>query len=526
MRISKKTMTLAIAAGLAAVAMTAQAKLVKPNTYTTNVVVGKVFYAGAKDNDNKNYLNSKYIELYNNSADTLDVGGLYVALVESEAKANAWTTDKMAEAHKDSVPLKQVFRLPAGATMNPFTCIVIANSAIDHSANGAGFPDLSQADYEAKDVSNKTPNNDNVPAVELIYSCYPAISYMNLVQGGPCAVVLLTEDTQVSDMPLIFSPGKDKGNQFMLVPKSKVIDGVEIVKMSEEDILRLDNSIDSGSVAITAKTGYTGEVVYRKTAFVVGGNAVLFDTNNSSLDFAVATDILPRMYDAEASGLTPMTITIPESGFLPINIDQPFCGPRDMTLCYVSGNAKSSDLRYNEFRGDSTLLIKGDWIAIAKPGTYQLQLSSSQGIMKTRSTSQQWTDEPRRELTGSQKTRRIYKFSNVKDHVGFQRDETYADVKWNTADFAEDEHLYITLTDAIGNAICQANGVDTYDELSFIPWHGIMPDDVAATGISSAQDEKSLTTHATFDLQGRRTATSQQLRPGLYIKDGRKIVVK
>lgn len=525
MRIAKKTKALAIMAGLSAVAITAQAKLVKPNTYTTNVVVGKVFYAGAKDNNGKNYLNSKYIELYNNSADTLDVAGMMVALVESEAKANAWTTDKMAEAHKDSVAVKQIFRLPAGSTMDPYTSLVIANSAIDHSPNGEGFPDLSQADFEAKDASGKTANNDAVAAIELVYSCYPSISNMNLVQGGPCAVVLLTEDTKTDDMPLVFSPGKDKGNQFMLVPKSKVIDGVEIVKMSEEDILRLDNSIDSGYVAITAKTGYTGEAVYRKTAFVVGSQKVLFDTNDSSLDFGVSTDMSPRLYDAEASGLTPMAITIPESGFLPINIDRPFCGPRNMTLCYVSANTKSSDLRYNEFRGDSTLLMKGDWIAVAMPGTYDLQLSSSQGVMKMRSTSQQWTDESHREFNGGQKTRRIYKFSNVKGHVGFQRDENYADVKWNTADFAEGEHIYITLTDAIGNAIFEANGASSYDELSFIPWHGTMPEDVAAQGISSMQDEKHLTSPATFDLQGRRTAATQ-LRPGLYIKDGKKMIIK
>ena len=39
------------------------------------------------------------------------------------------------------------------------------------------------------------------------------------------------------------------------------------------------------------------------------------------------------------------------------------------------------------------------------------------------------------------------------------------------------------------------------------------------------QDEKSLTSQATFDLQGRRTAATQ-LRPGLYIKNGKKIIVK
>lgn len=521
-RISTPILTLALVASLSFTASVAEAKLVKPSTYTNNVVVGKVFYAGAKDANNKNYLNSKYVELYNISTDTLDLSGMYLGLVEGEAKASAWTSALLQEQHPDSIALKQVFRLPAGAKLDPYASLLIANSATDHSANGTDFPNLSAADYEVKDAAGKVPNNPDVPALELVYSCYAAISNMNLVQSGPCGVVLFTENTKVDQMPLVFSPGKEKGNQFMLIPKSSVIDGVEIVKMGEEDIVRLNGAgIDAGTVAITSKTGYTGEVVYRKTAYVVGGVPVLFDTNNSTVDFGVSASLQPRQYDMTASGLTDFAITIPESGYLAFTIDQPFCGPRDMVLCFVnaSNNSTTTDLRYQEFRGDSTLLMKGDWIAIAKPGTYNLQLSSSQGIMKTRTSIQSWCADDTKSM--SQTNRSYYKFQNVAGRIGFQRVPKTAQGYYNFVDCTDGNRLILTLPDAVADKIAAANQASSHVDLDFIAWHGATPEQAAASVRPVAAMTAADTRGGIFDLQGRRVIKPTK---GIYVKD-RKIVI-
>ena len=50
-----------------------------------SIVISKVYYAGTKDNNNKNYLAGKYIEFFNNSDQTVDIAGLYFGLVESES---------------------------------------------------------------------------------------------------------------------------------------------------------------------------------------------------------------------------------------------------------------------------------------------------------------------------------------------------------------------------------------------------------------------------------------------------------
>lgn len=523
MRISTSMKTLAIAAGLLLTANAAMAKLVKPNTYTNSVVIGKVFYAGAKDANNKNYLLGRYIELYNISTDTLDISGMFIGLVESDAKASAWTVERLTEVHKDSVVLKQLFRIPANSKMDPFSSIVIANSAIDHTANGTNFPDLSNADFEAKDTQGKVTNNDKVPALELVFTAFSTISNMNLAQGGACAVVLLTQDTKTEEMTKTYPYSKTSGSEYVLLPKNKVIDGVEIVKMgeAEEGILRLDNSLDAGNIAISSKTGYNGEVVYRKTAYIVGGKTVLFDTNNSTIDFGVSTSLQPRQYDTEISGLTAQAITIPESGYLAFNAEQPFCGPKNMIFCYVnaSNNDATTDLKYTEISGDSTLLMKGDWIAIAKPGTYDLQMSASQGVMKTRTSIQSWSDEDTK--TMKQTNRRFYKFVNTPGHVGFQRVPATAEGYYNVADCTDGNRLVITVTDAIGARIFAANGADSWDALEFIPWHGATPEQAAA-------DVKTVTVlpatdGAIYDLQGRRVIKPTK---GIYVKDRKKVILK
>ena len=62
---------------------------------------------------------------------------------------------------------------------------------------------------------------------------------------------------------------------------------------------RLYSEIDAGYTNIEAISGYTGEVVYRRTSDKRGddGHKILIDTNNSSNDFQVSTTIKPREYD-------------------------------------------------------------------------------------------------------------------------------------------------------------------------------------------------------------------------------------
>ena len=280
-------------------------KLATNLSINRDIIIGKIYYAGSKDNNNRTYMPGKYIELYNNGNSAVDVAGYYIGLVEAES-TQAYTLENLHEAFADSVVLcKQIFRIPADKPflVQPGGTVLIVNSATDHTDNNDMESDLSGADFEAKDVNGRTQNNPATPALELIYTMYPSISNMNLIQSGPCAVIIFRTDEQVADWQLTYPYGKTTGSQWKLVPKRLIIDGVEALanKATGIDVStkRLYADIDAGYTYIEARTGWTGEVVYRRTADKRGadGHKMLTDTNNSSNDFHVSTTIKPRQYD-------------------------------------------------------------------------------------------------------------------------------------------------------------------------------------------------------------------------------------
>jgi hypothetical protein len=270
-----------------------------------DIIIGKVYYAGSKDNNNRTYMPGKYVELYNQSDRSVDVSGLYIGLIEAES-TQAYTLQNLHDAHADSVVLaKQVFRIPAGQPflVEPGGTVLLVNSAADHRNNNDMENDLTDADFEAKDHLGKTQNNPAVPALDLVFTMYPTISNMNLVQSGPCSVVLFRSDDDVAAWPTTYAFGKTSGNQWLLLPIRHIIDGVEIMRNKptgiEVNTKRLYPTIDAGYTNIEAASGWTGEVVYRRTSDKRGadGHRILVDTNNSSNDFTVSKTIKPRQYD-------------------------------------------------------------------------------------------------------------------------------------------------------------------------------------------------------------------------------------
>lgn len=270
-----------------------------------DILIGKIYYAGSKDKNNRTYMAGKYIELYNQSDKEADVSGLYIGLVEAES-TQAYTLENLHEAFADSVVLlKQIFRIPADVphAVAPGGTVLIVNSAINHLLNDNDMEnDLTDADFEAKDASGRMQNNPATPALELIYTMYPSVSYMNLVQSGPCGVVIFRTDDDPTAWSKVYPYGKTAGNQWLLLPKRYIVDGVECLNNKSTGIdvatKRLYDDIDAGYTNINATAGWTGEAVYRKTSKLADdGHPILMDTNNSSNDFQISSTIKPREYD-------------------------------------------------------------------------------------------------------------------------------------------------------------------------------------------------------------------------------------
>lgn len=269
-----------------------------------DIVIGKVFYAGSRDNNNKTYMAGKYVELYNQSDDTIDVSGLYLGMVEAESTP-AFTLENLHNVYADSVILlKQIYRIPEDSNFKvaPGGSVVICNSAIDHTKNDSLEHDLTDADFEVKDVTGRYQNNPATPAMEMVYQIYNGTSVMNMLQSAPAAVVIFRTSENVREWPKTYAYGKTAGNQWVLCPTRVILDGVEALRNGNTGIdvktKRLYSTIDAGYTFINAATGWNGEVVYRKTLKRASdGHKILVDTNNSSNDFSVSRKIQPREYD-------------------------------------------------------------------------------------------------------------------------------------------------------------------------------------------------------------------------------------
>ena len=272
-----------------------------------SLVIGKIASSGCKDNNNKSYVADQYIELYNQSDKEIDVAGLYIGLVEAE-KTPAYTLEQLKDSFNNEVVLlKQIFRIPVDADCKvaPGGTVVIANCAIDHTVNASASHNLLTADFDVNDSRAKPQfvNNPDVRDIELAYTYLAALPIMNLVQGGPCSLVIFRTDDNIADWDLTYAYGKTKGNQWKVMPKKYVIDAVEILKNSSKGIdlatKRLYDDLDAGYTNIEAASGYTGEIMYRKTSSRRGkdGHKILQDTNNSTADFKVSTTIAIREYD-------------------------------------------------------------------------------------------------------------------------------------------------------------------------------------------------------------------------------------
>lgn len=500
-----------------------------------DLVISKVYYSSSKKTTSGNYSAGQYIEIYNNSADLMDITGLYLALIESESASSSYTIadieadEALKAAIGSKIVVKQIFQIPDDQTytLGAGKSVVICNSAIDHTSLETAGHDLSGADFEVKTTNSNYTHNDAVPAMKLIYTMNSSLDFMNLMYSGPAGVVLLKNDVRGIDTEnLIYGRGKTTGNQFALVNPYYAIDIVEILANKANtgvDVTtkRVSDTYDAGYASTAATGSYTGETVYRKTSFVtLDGRTVLYDTNNSTVDFAASSAIQPREYDETLSGITESTITIPESGFLFFQPEKSFFGTSDVTFTYVTGNAKNTDLTYNEFAGNEQLLDQGRYFAIGKPGTYSVTYSEAQPTKKVPSNLLTWATEDQIDNSSSNslKTRTIFKFQDTADKVGFQRVPVTADGAYNKADFTDGNRIYITLTPNIINAIYAANGAASADALDFIPWHGTMPVTTAISGVKSVSPAAN---QAVFDLMGRRVSSMKQ--GAIYIIDNKKV---
>ncbi|MEI7830407.1 MAG: DUF4876 domain-containing protein [Prolixibacteraceae bacterium] len=264
---------------------------------TGGFILKEIYFAGSKTPDAKTYYSDQFHEIYNNSNETLYADGLCIGFLEQTPSApNVWVNaDGSAMT---SLPTTfQQWIIPGTGKEHPVLpgkSIVIAQDGIDHKTDPNGNPlspvNLANADWESYvAASGKDTDSPGVPNMTLMYTTSVSmVDWLHSVFGYAEIIYRLPvpwEQFVANPANFKTKPGSTSATQYMMVPVSYVIDGVEIVYPDEtKRNKRLPASIDAGYTWIDGGT-YCSKSVRRKAKLIVDGRVIYRDTNNSTNDF-------------------------------------------------------------------------------------------------------------------------------------------------------------------------------------------------------------------------------------------------
>ena len=259
-------------------------------------VFGELFFNCSTNGDWDNNYYEEYFTLRNVSDKPLYADGLSFAIC---GDYNCVEDDgiKSSYLNRDSIVVSQIYTLPGdGRTylVQPGESLVIAHSAIDHTQGGAkpAARNLSGADFEiyVPYEYSMTTDNPEVTNVTVNYSMFQAFSWG---YGGYAPILLLRADTDLNDYVQshltrlkVTGAWGDQMQDYLVLPQSWIIDGVEAA--SADNMLHkvLPNHIDRSYITIEDSGIYGGfhsQFVQRKSA----AEGYVLDSNDSANDCEV-----------------------------------------------------------------------------------------------------------------------------------------------------------------------------------------------------------------------------------------------
>ncbi len=303
-----------------------------------NLVFKQLYYAGS-DISTGAAFRDEFVEIYNNSNDTIYVDSLYFGNTLSNNKRvsdGATTFDwsqsvgmpsGIGDPSKDYIYARYLFMIPGSGKDHPVApgkSIIIAQTALDHTApykdnsgkvqgitDPAKTVDLSQADFETylvdynrekdEDPSTFKPfrwdlDNPDVANVEVIWVASGKDWVLDAT--GREDFFMFKTNENVSTWPSYPDPTvttvDNTTKMYKQIPVKYVIDAVEIIPPIPAKAIpkRLPVSLD-GQGTFVAGGQYSSQSLIRKTTTTLNGRIILQDTNNSANDFDTKTKADP-----------------------------------------------------------------------------------------------------------------------------------------------------------------------------------------------------------------------------------------
>lgn len=248
-----------------------------------------------------------YFTIRNVSDKPLYADGLCIALCgqfnDTEEKEDGPMNSYLA---KDSIVIGQLYQIPGdGHTykVNPGESLVIAHSAINHKLGADGKVDatktnsidLSGANFEiyVSHPDAQTTDNPEVPNLKVLLSVHEAFFWP---QGGANPIMLVRlDDATIKKMQdnkvRLLQPNSwsELYHDYMILPVSSIIDGVETADVDGFMQKSLPLRIDKSRISVTSMMGSygQGDFVSRKVITDANGKQTVQDTNDSEKDFVV-----------------------------------------------------------------------------------------------------------------------------------------------------------------------------------------------------------------------------------------------
>ncbi|WP_437920305.1 DUF4876 domain-containing protein [Sphingobacterium sp. LRF_L2] len=263
-------------------------------------VIKQVYYTGASGSPT--YSNDQFVELYNNSADTLYADGLCVGDIVGNPYISSSSKPSGFAGDTDFVYFQNIFMVPGDGTTYPVipgASFLIARSAINHKSDATlGNPnspvDLGQgiADMEVYwETAGRDTDNPDVPNMLVKhFGIATVIDWFPTVFGPSYAIF---RHAGVDNLPLVAEPNSTSTRTYPQVPVDSLIDALDCVSnASVSNFKRLPSNVDAGFQFCT--NSYTGEAIIRKIKTTINGRNVLQDSNNSSNDFQMISTPTPK----------------------------------------------------------------------------------------------------------------------------------------------------------------------------------------------------------------------------------------
>ena len=319
----------------------------------------------------------------------------------------------------------------------------------------------------------------------------------------------------------MYANGKTTGSRYLPFNTYYAMDAVEILKTKANGTeytidatrKRLSDTQDASYVVANVKMNKDGYVAYRRTALSHDGGVMLYDTNNSNTDFEVSNTTGVKAYDTQIWGTTVETVTVPESGYLPFNAKGYFFTGKDLYITYVS--VSGGKVKFNGYVGNTVIANNSPYILVGAPGEHRVYYTKAQRSLASAG-ADNWIEDDDEHysagvFTNSSNIKRYpMKLVNEKDNVRFVRDMVDDNPKSMKIDLEREGRFFIYLNYLNEKETC-------------IAWGGVTPDEVI-TGIHTPTTGTTAR-KGTYTLQGVKVEGTQ-LPAGIYIRDGKKVVVR